>query len=402
MSTLLRRLAVFGALALVGCSTSTPSDELATDATNPDTTIINPTTAAPTTSTTTTVAPTTTLPPVVLDGFQFGYAVSSSFLDDPRYTEVLAREATILTVENAMKWETIHPARGVYEFGEADRIVELAQANGQKVRGHTLIWDRQLADWVNTGEWDRESLIEVMRSHIQRVVKHYAEKFPGVVTQWDVVNEAFTSTGERQSSVWQEVIGDDYIELAFRFAHEADPNALLFYNDYFDAGIIGFDDPQLLDRGASAARSSCAEVPKCAAVADLAQQFVDDGVPLDGIGFEGHIFDLEPTDYGDFASWTLPLGLQWALTEIDVALPAERADDPDLLERQAAAYSSMIDACWSSSNCNTVVVWGVTDDQSWIPGATDDRLGHAVLYDSQFEPKPATAAVLARVAEAAS
>ena len=299
-----------------------------------------------------------------------------------------------------MKFENIHPARGEYDFSRADTIVQSAQANGQQVRGHPLIWHNQLPSWVDDASWDRDGLIDVMRSHITRIVKHYRDNYPGVVTQWDVVNEAFTSSGERRQSVWQEVIGDDYIELAFEFAHEADPDAVLFYNDFFDDGITGFDATSLARLGASADRSSCSEVPKCAATQALAAQFVADGVPFDGIGFQAHIFDLEPPDYGELASWVGPLGLQWALTEMDVGLRADNAGTDTLRARQADVYTAMITDCIEAPNCNTAVVWGVDDAQSWIPDATDGTLDAALLFDADFQPKPAATAVFDLLATA--
>jgi len=351
------------------------------------------TTSTTTTTTTTTVAPKPTLPTPILVGHDFGYAVSESVLDDPARAAIVESTASVVTAENDMKMDRIHPARGVYDFEAADRIVRAAQAADQTVRGHTLIWHNQLPSFVIDAEWDREGLLEVMENHINRVVRHFAEIYPGVVVQWDVVNEAFTSTGERRESIWQDVIGDDYIEMAFRFAREADPDALLFYNDFYAAGIVGDDDAELAIRGASSTRSDCEDIAKCAAVRDLAAAFVDDGVPIDGIGFQGHILDLDAPDYQQLAEWTGPLGLQWALTEIDVALASIEPTTPELLERQADVYGALVSDCVRASNCNTTVVWGVTDDRSWIMGKTDGRLDRPLLYDGDARPKPALARV---------
>jgi endo-1,4-beta-xylanase len=389
--------AVVCAAALAACSAANGATTPAPDSAPPT----QPTPASdPALSGTTTTS--STLPTVQLDGMQFGYSLSSTTLaDDEQYAEIVRRDATIVTPENDMKWNRVHPERDVFDFDRADTIVRAAAANGQTVRGHVLVWHRQLPEWLENGDWTRDTLIAVMRDHITEVVGHYRSEFPGIVTQWDVVNEAFTSDGELSDSIWRDVIGDDYIELAFRFAREADPDALLFYNDFYDDAMLSGGDPERADLGAAADRSSCADVPKCVAVSDMASRFVRDAVPIDGIGFEAHIFDLEPTDYAEFAAWTGPLGLQWALTEVDVALPTGDGDDPAALEAQTVAYASMADACITSPNCNTMVVWGVSDGQSWIPGESDGERGHALLYREDYTPKPA-ARILDSIARAAA
>lgn len=338
-------------------------------------------------------------PDVSRSGLNFGYAVSSSWLANTDYAEIVRRDATIVTPENAMKWDHIHPEPDVYDFSGADEIVAQARANGQTVRGHTLVWHQQLPSWLEDGDWSRDDLIDVLRDHITTVIGHYRDRFPGVVTQWDVVNEAFTSQGLRRDSLWQRVIGDDYIELAFRFAREADPAALLFYNDYYDDSMLGAPG-----RGGDGptADGRCDVVPKCVATRNLADRFVRAGVPIDGIGFEGHVFDGRPVDYQAFSSWTLELGLQWALTEVDGPLAASDGSDPAALEAQAAMYESMVDDCLTSPNCDTVVVWGVTDSQSWVTQHTHGALGHAVLYTADFEPKPAAERVLSAIHRAHS
>jgi endo-1,4-beta-xylanase len=383
-----RALPVAVALLTVSACASSPSSEADTSiapgataepiATTPATTQPEPTTTPP-----------TTLPTVQLDGVNFGYSLSSTALiEDSEYAKIVEGDATIVTPENDMKWRRIQPERKVYDFSRANVIVEEAQLNGQSVRGHVLVWHRQLPEWLEEGDWTRDELIAVMRDHITKVVGYYRNVYPGVVTQWDVVNEAFHSDGTRRETIWQEIIGDDYIELAFRFARDADPDALLFYNDFYDAGIVADHD------GASADRSSCDDVPKCAATKELADTFVRSGVPIDGIGFEAHIFDLEPPNYLELASWTGPLGLQWALTEVDVALDGNDGDDSDKLNEQADVYEAMTTDCLDSPNCNTIVLWGVSDGHSWIPRESDDELGHALLYDVDYQPKPAATRIL--------
>jgi endo-1,4-beta-xylanase len=336
--------------------------------------------------------------PSVGAGLRFGYAVDPVPLaTDPVYRAIVSADASVVTPENHMKWELIHPAPDRFDFTAADTIVAAAAAHDQTVRGHVLVWHRQLPSWLTDREWTRGQLVAVLRRHIHTVVGHFRRAHPGVVRQWDVVNEAFQADGTRRPTIWQEVIGDDYIELAFRFAHQADPDAELFYNDFFDNGYVVGEALQTggpIGVGATAGRSSCDEVPKCVATRALAGDLVAKGVPIDGIGFQGHVLGTAPADYGELSEWTAPLGLDWALTEVDVALPANRGEDPAALAAQADAYVSMVGDCLGSVNCDTVVVWGVSDRDSWVPGATGGLFDHATLYDRDRHPKPAVARLL--------
>ncbi|MEZ5244913.1 MAG: endo-1,4-beta-xylanase [Acidimicrobiales bacterium] len=330
-------------------------------------------------------------------GIDFGYAIDPGPLaTDPIYQTIVRNDATIVTPENHMKWSLIHPGPNTYDFTLADQIVATAAANGQSVRGHTLVWHSQLPAWVTSGIWTRETLLSVLEDHITTVVSHYRDNFPGVVTQWDVVNEAFHADGTRRDTIWQQVIGDDYIELALQFARAADPDAELYINDFYDNVIVAADS-QLnglpAGPGASPDRTDCALVPKCAATRTLATDFSNRGVPIDGIGFQAHLFGQQATDYAELASWVGPLGLEWAITELDVALLAAQGDDNAALTAQADAYAKVVDACVGDPACDTIVLWGVSDAHSWIPGTTFGLLDHGLLYDHDNVPKPALVAV---------
>lgn len=340
-------------------------------------------------------------------GHQIGYAVDPVALaSDPRLAEIVENDANIVTAENHMKWGLIHPGADTYDFAAADQIVQFAVDHDQVVRGHVLVWHQQLPSWVTNGAWTRDELIEVMREHIHTVVGHFRDNFPGVVVEWDVVNEAFYADGSRRPTIFQQVIGDDYIELAFRFAREADPTARLFYNDFYDNSIVTLEaltQGLPLGLGASPTRTSCAAVPKCVATQDLIETLngLGDvgGRPLvDGLGLQGHVFGTNPTDYQAFTSWTADLGIDWAITELDIALP-QAAVTPAQLAAQADAYRSVITDCLESENCSTTVIWGVCDYDSWIPAVTGGLLGRALLYDDECRPKAALPSVWAALVE---
>ncbi|MGH7459581.1 MAG: endo-1,4-beta-xylanase, partial [Longimicrobiales bacterium] len=150
-----------------------------------------------------------------------------------RYREVLGREFSVLTPENDLKHQRLRPGRDTYHFERADSLVAFAQAHGMKVRGHTLVWHRQLAGWLTRGTWSAQETRDLLTEHITRVAGHYR----GKLVAWDVVNEAIDDDARRRTSFWADRIGRDYIELAFRAARAADPNVPLFYNDYNIEGI---------------------------------------------------------------------------------------------------------------------------------------------------------------------
>jgi endo-1,4-beta-xylanase len=304
-----------------------------------------------------------------------GTAVDTHALEDePDYRRVLAHEYDSVTPENAMKFAFVHPSRHRYDFADADRIVRFARRHGMKVRGHTLVWYREAPDWVTQARWTRTQLERVLRNHIRRVVGRYR----GEVAEWDVVNEALDKHGRLRDSVWTRVIGPEYIPLAFEWAHEADPDARLFYND-FDLERPG---------------------PKARAAVALVRKLQADGVPIDGVGIQAHElterrptradFDAAIRDYAD-------LGLDVAVTELDVGVHLP-ASDHELAE-QADVYGDVLDACLEVSRCTSFTTWGSTDRHSWVPDEIDG-FGDALPFDRNDRAKPAARALRARLAQA--
>lgn len=263
----------------------------------------------------------------------------------------------------------------------ADKVANLARLQGKKVRGHALVYAAANPAWVNKGPllfgWSRSSLLAAMTKHISTEVTHFRTAFPGVVDEWDVVNEPFLDNGARDPNVYQRIIGNDWIEQAFRAANAADPNALLLLNE-FNADTPG---------------------PRQAAVLALARDFVTRGVPIDGIGLEMHVgadgrYPSLAELKGVMAQYKA-LGLRVAVTELDVLRPV--TGDPVLTQR--AAYDTVAQACQESTNCTGLTVWGVADPYSWRGAAqTADLFSAAftkkVAYDRVRchldAPKPAT------------
>jgi endo-1,4-beta-xylanase len=291
-------------------------------------------------------------------------------LEDPTYAGLLTQEFSAVVPENAMKFEVIHPEPDRYDFSQADAIVDFAMQNGLKVRGHPLVWGSQLPAWVVQGEYTREQWIEILRQHIQTVVGHFRDANGGSsVYAWDVVNEAVGLEGELYQNFWLEVIGPEYIPLAFQFAHEADPQALLFYNDNGGEGLDA----------------------KANGIYNLVQGLIGQGIPIHGVGLQMHTGPGWPPTGEDFLAniqRLAELGLQVQITEMDVRIQDTPGDRDQQLESQAQRYAEVMAACLQVPSCTAFLTWGLTDRYSWIPGHTGNP-DAPLLFDENFQPKPA-------------
>ena len=314
-----------------------------------------------------------------------GTAVRPSLFSEAAYSETLSREFNMIEPEDAMKWWTVRRNADTFDFREGDEVVRFAQAHDMKVRGHCLVWDHDNPEWLTRNHYTPHQLSQVLEEHITAEVKHYA----GQVFAWDVVNEALDETGQVKDSPWynQPGIGladkgTAYIEQAFRWAHEADPHALLFYNDN------GGED---LGR-------------KSNAIYAMVKDFKQRHVPIDGIGLQMHVPNLEldaAAVAANIARLTA-LGVQVHITELDVSLPVDSdgvAAKQDLL-RQAEIYRGVIGACMRNRNCTAIQTWGFTDKYSWIGSHSHRARGAALPFDRAYKPKPAYDAMFAEISKA--
>lgn len=297
-----------------------------------------------------------------------------AFAADTTYRERIATEFSAVTAENVMKWETLEPEQGVFNYGPADELVDFARQNRQLVRGHVLVWHNQLPGWltdgVASGEITPTELRGILRDHIFRTVRH----FRGKVWQWDVVNEVFNEDGTLRDTIWLQNLGPDYIADSFRWAHQADRRVKLYLNDF---NIEGFS-------------------AKSDAYFELAQQLLADRVPVDGLGVQGHLgvqfgfWDANSVagNLGRFEE----LGLETSITEADVRMVMP-PDNPKL-QGQANGYNTLLQGCLLASRCTSFTVWGYTDKYSWVPGFFEGQ-GAANLLDEEFAPKPAYQSAIA-------
>lgn len=326
--------------------------------------------------------------------FLIGSAVEPDVLQS--LGALLERQVNSLTAENDMKWERLHPLPGndpiAYEFSRADELVRFAAERGMRVRGHTLVWHRQVPDWVFRAPGGspaaQAQVLERLREHIGTVLAH----FQGRVYCWDVVNEALSDgAGKwRQDSLWQTTAGrdedadglPDYLVRAFEYARAADPRALLFYNDY---GI---------EKGAKHEKA-----------VSLVTALKAKGL-IDGVGIQGHwsIHDLDPEQVGRAIRRFASLGLEVHITELDLSvfrwgdcsslaeLPAE------LAERQARCYGELfrvLRAQAGSGRLSSVSFWGLADDHTWLDDfPVRGRKDWPLLFDTEHRPKKAFRAVI--------
>lgn len=306
-----------------------------------------------------------------------GTAVRPAQLAEAPYAATLAREFNMVEPEDALKWEVVHPEPQGFDFSEADQIVDFASRHNMKVRGHTLVWHRQNPKWLTEGKYSPDELAQILEKHIKTVVGHYR----GKIFAWDVVNEAFDEPhpGTLRSTMWRDQPGIgttenaaasySYIERCFRWAHEADPQALLFYNEAEAETVNSKSD----------------------AIYAMVRDFRDRGV--DGVGFQMHIANLHP----DVASISANirrfavLGVQVHITEMDVALPVDADGNPrpEDLQLQANIYRQIAAACLAQSRCTALQTWGFTDKYSWIGSHSKKTQGAALLFDRNYRVKAA-------------
>jgi endo-1,4-beta-xylanase len=328
-------------------------------------------------------------------GIALGAAVDAVALADASYRQLLTEQVSLLSTRGDLSMAMVQPEPGSFDFTNAEVIVDFAVETDLKVRGHELIGG-PVPGWVTNGSWTPETLGEVLRQHVTAVVGHFRERNPGVITQWDVVGNAFLPDGSPRPTIWQQVIGDDYLRIAFEAARAADPDAELFYDDFYDDLAVTQDAVASgvpIVAGANAERTTCDAVTKCVAVRDRIAALLASGAPIDGIGLQSHLFSPDPADFAQFTDWVGELGLRWAITEFDVPLPVTEIDNPASLEYQATVYAAALAACADAPECDTFVTWGISDRFSPIPAQTGGAFGGALWFDENDVAKPAFGAM---------
>jgi endo-1,4-beta-xylanase len=337
--------------------------------------------------------------------FYMGAALNTMQVNgnDPKATELIEKHYNSIVAENCMKSESLQPQQGVFNFKDADDFVAYGEKNNMHIIGHTLVWHSQTPKWLfvdaEGNDVPRDTLIARMKNHIQTVVGRYKGRVHG----WDVVNEAISDSAGLRNSKFLQIIGPDYIELAFKFANEADPEAELYYNDY------AMNKPN-----------------KRAEAVKLAQNLIDKGIRIDGIGMQGHyglMYDVFDEVEQSILAYSA-LGLKVMVTELDVTvlpnpnreITAEISQNhelkaeynpyenglPDSVSIELTNYYTRLFKIYlkHSDKISRVTFWGVNDGQSWrnywpIHG----RVDYPLPFDRNYEPKPMVEQIIKLAAE---
>jgi len=299
-----------------------------------------------------------------------GAAVTPAELKVPELAEVLARDFSTMTAGNEMKFYVIKKDKDVYNFAPADQLMQFATAKKIAMRGHTLVWHSYMPEWLEKGKWSKDELMALLKEYITTVVSRYK----GQINVWDVVNEVFDENGtlrDGKTSVWYRVCGEDYIEQAFVWAHAADPAAKLYINDYNVEEVNA----------------------KSTGVYNLVKKLLAKGVPVHGFGAQFHLIEDSPPNFTKIYNNVkrfAELGLEVQFTEVDIRIKGTVTEEK--LKHQAEMYSEIFNIALAFDKVTNVTTWGVSDAYSWIPDVFPGY-GNALLFDRNFNPKPAYNAV---------
>lgn len=311
---------------------------------------------------------------VFKDDFYIGAAIEPYQLEIPAHRQLLEKHFSSITAENAMKPENIQPVERLFDFDDADKIADFARNNGIALRGHTLIWHNQVPDWffLEDGEQvSKEKLRERMKTHITEVMQRYK----GQIYAWDVVNEPIdpdTPDGFRRNK-WFEILGEEYIELAFSYAREADPEAKLFLNEY-----------------------DTTSANKRKAIIDLVEKLQSKGVPVDGIGMQMHISLEKPTldDFEKTLKEFSELGLEIHITELDITVYERRTQSfstisDELLNEQGHRVKDLFTIIDKyKQHITSITFWGLTDEHTWLRWYFVERNDWPLPFDEEQRAKP--------------
>ena len=318
------------------------------------------------------------------DYFPIGVAVNPRMLESGKESSLILAQFNSMTPENVMKMGPIHPEENRYNWEPADKIANFAVKNGLKLRGHTLCWHNQTPNWFFTDSSGKTVSKEVLLARLKRHIKDVVSRYKGKVYAWDVVNEAVPDGGADiyRKSKFLEIIGEEYIQRAFEYAHEADPTAKLFYNDYNTENKAKRDKIYLIVQG-----------------------LVAKGVPIHGVGLQAHWSLFEPTSQELEESITkfASLGLKIQITELDVSVHPKQHEvskeafkgvsvfTPEMDEKQAQHYKMLFEVFRKyKNNISGITFWNLSDNYSWLDNfPIRGRKDFPLLFDQNNQPKKA-------------
>jgi endo-1,4-beta-xylanase len=313
-----------------------------------------------------------------LRGITYGGAVGYYHMQDPDFKAAVLNEMNMIVPENELKWDTLRPSPTIYDFTKADYLMNFARVHGKKIRGHCLAWHKQLPNWfssiVNSG-----NASQILTDHITTVVRRYT----GKLHSWDVVNEQVETRDANVDGIrvtpWFTLLGSDYMDLAFRTAHAADPNAMLVYNDY----------ALELNADWHAARRQ--------RVLRLLQDFKSKGTPVHALGIQSHMTPdavFDPAIFTNFLDQVAALGYSIIISEMDVVDKTFPADIASRDAMVADVYRSFWTTALAHPAVKIALTWGLTDKYTWLNNVAFARRAdglpvRSLPLDDQYNRKPA-------------
>lgn len=309
-------------------------------------------------------------------GKSIGVCVNPDQLNDARVGQTIYRNFNLVVGENAMKFDATEGSRNNFNFNQGDQIVNWALKHNMAVRGHTLAWHSQTSQWVHNTEYSKEEMFAILKNHIFKVVGHWK----GKIREWDVVNECLAENVGRgvgqgyqlrsaDESVWYRRCGEAFIDSAFVWAHQADPDAILYLNDY----NIGHWGNGHYENG------------KTHAIYNLAKRLKDSGIPIHGVGMQMHtsISGLQVDQIEETVKQFAAIGLKCIITELD--MPGSKPSSDAEQKTQATKYAGLASIICRYDNAPSMVVWGIADNRSWLD---DSEKSKPLLFTGEFEAKP--------------
>lgn len=304
----------------------------------------------------------------------FGVAIQAGDIYDPATIALYTDNFNLFVPENTFKWKNIRPTLKFWNWSDMDKMVDFAEQNKIKMKGHTFVWHQQNPPYLDSLK-TRDDAIAMLNEHITTIMTRYK----GRIYEYDVANEVLNEDGTMRDTIWLRIIGPDYLDIAFKTAREADPKARLILNDYNNeyAGTAKGDGFYTL-------------------VKDLKER----NIPIDGVGLQLHMIAKDPIKEAALRKNIQrfnDLGLFVSFTEIDVRVAVPLT--PEKEKEQTAAYKKLMEIALTEPNAGSFIVWGYTDKKSWIP-ATFPGYGDAHLFDREVNPKPVWAELKTMLAEA--
>jgi len=313
----------------------------------------------------------------VAKGLKYFGTATDNPNNDNQYNGIISNSNNFgqITPANQMKWDTVEPSQGNFQYSKGDSIVSFAKSHNQIMRCHTTVWYNQLPNWVSSIN-NNGTLINALKNHVTQEVNHWK----GQCYAWDVVNEAFEDSGPFRNSVFYRLIGTEFIPIAFMAAAAADPSAKLYYNDY-----------NIETSGAKATQTY-----------NVVKAMKNRGIKVDGVGLQAHFVVGQTTRAAQVSilNYYAALGVEVAYTELDIRFQ-QLPPSSQQLQQQATDYVGVVGACLDVAACVGITVWDFADKYSWIPGVFSGN-GQACFWSDNYSTKPAYTSVIALLSSATS